>query len=309
MSDDKLELKIKGVCSEYLDSNNSKEAYENLSEALGKNLGVRPLQKILDHCVNVSVPNRARISSLVLVIFGQKLLAGADVETATLAAVAMAMDNEYDAPGYCKFLGDLIGQCVGAGAMGCKGFFEKLYADDGLVDGGKAGLMAVDCLAAIKAKGGSEAAVKAAVDAAGGLDFGKLVTKFSPPDTDEKLTAYLAETGLQFLQPASAQPASASAQKYLTDAVAAGTPTEGIVAWMADVANVSKEGRKDPELTRAVVAICLAKVCEASLACTSTDKKSDEFKAMVKTEAGLFEKLLAPVLVSGVRLVCHPVTI
>ena len=33
-------------------------------------------------------------------------------------------------------------------------------------------------------------------------------------------------------------------------------------------------------------------------ACTSTDKKSDGFKAMVKTEAGLFEKLLAPILVS-----------
>ena len=89
-----------------------------------------------------------------------------------------------------------------------------------------------------------------------------------------------------------------AAQEYLTDAMAASTPTEGIVAWMADMANVSKEGRKNPELIRMVVATCLTIVCETSSACTSTEKKSAVFKAMVKTEAGLFEKLLAPILVS-----------
>ena len=131
-------------------------------------------------------PNREKVIGLVLSIHGQKMLTAADLEGSLLAAVALAMDNEYDAPGYCSFLAALVGACLVGGALpkpaaagGLGPFLEALYADENLVDSGKAPLMAVEALKRLADKDGV-AAVKTAV-AATPLDMSKLGVPRTPP--------------------------------------------------------------------------------------------------------------------------------
>ena len=100
----------------------------------------------MDQCVNLSKPQRATMPALVVAMASAGLVTAADLEEAVVGPIGQAQENEYDAPGFCTFLAEMLGTLIASKLLGLGFVLSKLAASDDLIDGGKAPVMAIEVL-------------------------------------------------------------------------------------------------------------------------------------------------------------------
>lgn len=127
LSDEKLELKIKNMRTEFLtDQSNTEDVFYTMKEMMGTpNYGRFVVEKNMDFAFECKDPEREGVIALLTLLYTKNKLSSKDFETGMADMIEFVDSFAVDIPKACQYLGEVLSACLQMKALSKEWLKEK----------------------------------------------------------------------------------------------------------------------------------------------------------------------------------------